>query len=457
MIHRCVQAKPDMFRVEKVASHLGDDGIDLGHIDVIAEEFNRQADYLATNAAKMHNLPPHVIEAAKTRHRHATVLHSVAVSIYDRRHRALPLPHRRAGFTEAELSKMEPNPMLAAAAPPVAGPAVPMDPDELWAEAQRHAADDDDEDPFGYGGGMDFLDGDGGPHVDASASAAHAGQRPTPTAPTGPPQHVPAPPRTDGDDDFDDPFGLGGSMDNLPSPTLQPGGTAVASARLSVSCPSTSARPASAASHDLTPAGPVIGTHAALSPRVTPAPQPGSTVVACASRTVPCLSTAARPASAASYDHTPATLALGSLAASSGSASTSASLVPKPEDTSHSAQAHRRTDRQTALADHLARQADTQSAPSGKPRADPTRTHATKREAELQRSTAALQQRCAVLAADLAAAHARQGPLLQRLHRAGRAFADLIHPSNPSGAPTPPPSLHAMLSSLRGAPPGAPP
>ena len=93
-----------MFRVEKVASHLGDVGIDLGLISPVAEEFNRQADALATAAARLHHLPAHVVTAAKTRHRQAVVLHSVAVAIYERRHRTLPLPTRRAGFTAAELS-----------------------------------------------------------------------------------------------------------------------------------------------------------------------------------------------------------------------------------------------------------------------------------------------------------------------------------------------------------------
>merc|ERR1712113_711110 len=173
-IYRSVQAKPDMFRVEKVASHLGDVGIDLGLISPIAEEFNRQADALATAAARLHNLPPHVVTAAKTRHRQAAVLHSVAVAIYERRHRTLPLPSRRAGYTNAELSKMEPNPLLSDPAPSTPGPAVPQDPEDLWDEAQRQALDEPAEDPFGFGGGLDFLDDQPeGPPANAPPTTAH--------------------------------------------------------------------------------------------------------------------------------------------------------------------------------------------------------------------------------------------------------------------------------------------
>ena len=78
------------------------------------------------------------------------------------------------------------------------------------------------------------------------------------------------------------------------------------------------------------------------------------------------------------------------------------------------------------------------------------------REAELRQANARLQQRCASLAADLSAAQARQGPLLQRLHRAGRALADLVTPSPGTAAQMPFPTLHSVLSSLRGASSGAP-
>ena len=191
-IHRCVTAKPDMFRVEKVTSHLGDVGIDLGLISPIAEEFNRQADTLATAAARLHHLPAPVVEAAKARHRQAAVLHGVAVAIYERRHRTLPLPHRRAGFTASELSKMEPNPLLSAEAPSAPGPAIPQDPEELWAEAQRHVYDDQDDDPFGFGGGLDSLDDELVPT--GRRSGTTAGNDATGTTTTAPPQQTPAAP-----------------------------------------------------------------------------------------------------------------------------------------------------------------------------------------------------------------------------------------------------------------------
>ena len=95
-----------------IASHLDDDGIDEGLSSVTAEEFNRQADHLATDAVELHNLPPPLVEAAKERHRLAVVLHTVAVAIYDKRHRTRPLPHRQAGFSSAQLAKMDQNPRL---------------------------------------------------------------------------------------------------------------------------------------------------------------------------------------------------------------------------------------------------------------------------------------------------------------------------------------------------------
>ena len=133
-------------------------GVDQGLISVIAEEFNRQADALATSAVALHNLPEALVDAAKQCHRFAVLL-SVAVAIYDRRHRTLPLPHRRAGYTQAQLIKMGPNPLSGGApnpppgAPPASAPLL-QDLDELWDEAERDSPldYDDDEDPFGFGG-----------------------------------------------------------------------------------------------------------------------------------------------------------------------------------------------------------------------------------------------------------------------------------------------------------------
>ena len=115
-----------------------------------------------------------------------------------------------------------------------------------------------------------------------------------------------------------------------------------------------------------------------------------------------------------------------------------------------------RTDRRSSLAAHFATRTADQ-----RPRERPCPPGATQpphpqREADLQRATAALQQRCSALAADLAAAQARQAPLLQRLHRAGRAFAELLGSPPLTGASASFSSLHAVLSSFRGTPPGAP-
>ena len=130
-----------------------------------------------------------------------------------------------------------------------------------------------------------------------------------------------------------------------------------------------------------------------------------------------------------------------------------AKAEPPPNRQSHTTQ---RSDRRTALAAHLTSSSDGPHprACLGPHGASPSALAA--READLRSATAALQQRCAALAADLTAAHARQGPLLQRLHRASRAFAELLPPPPPPGAPAPLSSLHAVLSSLRGTPPGVP-
>ena len=200
----------------------------------------------------------------------------------------------------------------------------------------------------------------------------------------------------------------------------------------------TPARPASAASHGTTP---VVGTPAPhiAPPTVSPVPssprprprQPAGTASASPHGTPPALSPCPDGTSAAPPQ-------------------------VKAEPHSRPSVATQRTDRRTALAAHLTSRSDGQC-----PRARPSSPGAPQpplpeREAELHRATAALQQRCAALAADLAAANARQGPLLQRLHRASRAFAELLPPPPPPGAPAPLSSLHAVLSSLRGTSPGAP-
>ena len=93
----------------------------------------------------------------------AVVLHSVAVAIFDKRSRTRPLPHRQAGYTQAQLGKMDPNPCLGGPPPPSPSADPPPDPDDLWDEAMRgdlHLPDDD-EDPFGFGGSMDGPADDG--------------------------------------------------------------------------------------------------------------------------------------------------------------------------------------------------------------------------------------------------------------------------------------------------------
>ena len=191
----------------------------------------------------------------------------------------------------------------------------------------------------------------------------------------------------------------------------------------------TPARTASASSHGAAPAG---GTHAHVLSPPCPRPRlPAGTASASPHGTSPALSPCPDGTSAAPPQ-------------------------AKAEPHARPSVAPQRTDRRTALAAHLTNRTEDQC-PCARPRSPGgPQPPSPDREAELQRATAALQQRCAALAADLAAAHARQGPLLQRLHRAGRAFAELVTPPPPTGASMPFSPLHAVLSSIRGAPPGAP-
>ena len=111
-------------------------------------------------------------------------------------------------------------------------------------------------------------------------------------------------------------------------------------------------------------------------------------------------------------------------------------LTPRQSD------GRQRTDRRTALAHHLRRRTDDLALAARPTAAGTVHPPRTDREAKLTQSSAALQRRCAALAADLAAAQARQGPLLQRLLSARRAFAELLSPP-PDGA-SPSLSLHAL-------------
>ena len=188
--------------------------------------------------------------------------------------------------------------------------------------------------------------------------------------------------------------------------------------------PLTPAWPASAASHGLMPC-----------PR-----QPARTASASPHGLMSCPRQPARTASASSHGTVPGP-------SSSQTGALMVTCQPKVEPHAPHVAVPHRTDRRSALTAHLS-SCPPPSGSAGTPAA-------TDREAELLQATARLQQRCASLAADLAAAQARQGPLLQRLRSAGRAFAELLT-SPPTGASMPFSSLHAVLSSTRGAPPGAP-
>ena len=282
---------------------------------------------------------------------------------------------------------MEPNPLLSDPAPSTPGPDVPLDPEALWDEAQRQALDEPEDDPFGFGGGLDFLDDqtEGLPTIAPPNTAHHSVTHDPhiPAAPASATLHAdPASPRQSAW------MASASSHGYLPCP-CQPATMASASSHGTTACPR---QPASMAS---------ASTHGAVFRLTTPAP--GTPVVS------------SQPAAEYPASHT----------------------------TSHC-----RTDRRSALIAHLAatpRQASTTGTPA-----------AAEREAELLQATARLQQRCATLAADLASAQARQGPLLQRLHRAGRAFAELVTPSPSTAAQMPFPTLHSVLSTLRGASSGAP-
>ena len=94
---------------------------------------------------------------------------------------------------------MDSNPTLGGGGPPAQHLPLPDDLDDLWDEALRNEdqlADDDAEDPFGLGGSMD--NDDGAP----PAPPAPGSSRPRATSAALAPS------------DDEDPLGLGGSMDN---------------------------------------------------------------------------------------------------------------------------------------------------------------------------------------------------------------------------------------------------
>ena len=218
-VHRAVHFRLDMFRVEKVASHLGEEGINQGRITVMAEHLNNEADKLATAAAALHNIPDHTKAAAKQRLRQAVTFHAVAVNIFDKRASTRPLPHRRAGYTDAELRRLDPHPSEPRSAPLQLGaPQLPLSDAEAALLLQGNPADADhglnaseDYDPLGLGGALDNDLSEVGQALDPALGIGADGLEGV---------------EQDGSlshpfDDYD-PFDLGGSLDNPPDPPAAP-------------------------------------------------------------------------------------------------------------------------------------------------------------------------------------------------------------------------------------------
>ncbi len=158
-IKRGIEAKgPGTFRVEKVPAHTKTDAIDRGETTVVAHYLNAEVDELAKAGARLHTLPDHVRDAARRRVRRAVELQLMAAKILEARANARPLPHRSAGYTDAQLAALDPKwttpraaaaPIVAAAAPAPAGPAAAAIIDtDWWDEAHPldippEAAEDD--------------------------------------------------------------------------------------------------------------------------------------------------------------------------------------------------------------------------------------------------------------------------------------------------------------------------
>ena len=330
----------------------------------------------------------------------------------------------------------------------------------------QHGHYPEDEDPFGYGGGMDDLDvpDQSGPHTVPPRAGQTLGESvPAPAAPSAPGSASGIRPGTGDrpwyDSDDEDPFGFGGGMDDLdraPSPTPPHRGsgadraTQLPSATRGVAeAPSGPAPAASSAPHrppreasrtDNTPreAFPVARPRdvAGDDGQVTSVghdpslPAAGATDGPCLSPLdlappaeggglyVPPAEGGARsgPAPAASSAPSHPTTEAGPAPASQSSAASSGRPRPKVE-TGADGSATCRADRRTALAAHFAR----------RPAAALAR-----REAGLQRSMLDLQRQCADLSRTMADVHARQGPLVQRLHAAQAALTTLS--SSPASA-----------------------
>ena len=67
---------------------------------------NGEADLLATAGAKLHTIDRAIINKAKHRFKLCKVLQLTACKILHERAHTLPLAHRRAGYTEADVAKM---------------------------------------------------------------------------------------------------------------------------------------------------------------------------------------------------------------------------------------------------------------------------------------------------------------------------------------------------------------
>ena len=333
-------------------------------------------------------------------------------------------------------------------------------------QQEQHGHYPEDEDPFGFGGGMDDLDGPdpSGPHVVPLQAGHEAGASVLAPAAPSPPGPASGPrPDMDArqwyDSDEEDPFGFGGGMEDLdraasppsshrghgyhssaqlPSATWDgveaPSGPAPAASSVPHCSPRGTSRTANtpravpSASRPRATAGEVghatldgdIPALAQAGVQVGPRPNPldqGPSEIG-SGLSVPAAVGEARsgPAPAASSVPRSPTPEAGPARASQSSATSSARPRPKVE-TGAASSATSRADRRTALAAHLAR----------RPAAALAR-----REAGLQRSMLDLQRQCADLSRTMADVQARQGPLLQRLHAAQAALTNLS--SSPASA-----------------------
>jgi len=105
-IAAAVRMMPGHFRISHVPSHQGMRGLNEGTISVVYKFLNDGADTLAVEGALQHAVPTRLREAAVKRIRQAVVLHQTAAKILAARAKARPLPHRCAGYTDAQLAQL---------------------------------------------------------------------------------------------------------------------------------------------------------------------------------------------------------------------------------------------------------------------------------------------------------------------------------------------------------------